>query len=125
MQPQLPLGGVSTLVVTLPPDHVPSSVAVSSAVARFGSAGATQTLTVRNTGDTLAHIGRVRLAGGDARHFKVAADRCSRHALMPGDRCRVKVRYRPRSADTHTARLVVRHDGRGGQRVVRLRGAKT
>ena len=125
MQPQLPLGGVSTLVVTLPPDHMPSTVAVSSAVARFGSAGATQTLTMRNTGDTLAHIGRVRLAGGDARHFKVAADRCSRHALMPGDRCRVKVRYRPRSAGAHTARLVVRHDGRGGQRVVRLRGANT
>jgi hypothetical protein len=104
---------------------VPSTVAVSAAVARFGSAGVTRTLTVRNTGDTLAHVGRLRLTGAQARHFALAADGCSRRALMPGDRCRVKVRYRPRSAGAHTARLVVRHDGRGGKRVVRLRGRAT
>jgi hypothetical protein len=125
MQPQLPIGGVSTLTVTLPPDHVASTVTVSAAVARFGSAGAARTLTVRNTGDTLAHVSRVRLAGGDARHFAVAANGCSRRALMPGERCRVKVRYRPRSSGPHAARLVVRHDGRGGKRVVRLRGHAT
>jgi hypothetical protein len=125
MQPQLPLGGVSTLTVTLPPDHVASTVAVSAAVARFGSAGATQTVTLRNTGQTLAHVGRLKLGGAGAHHFAVAADRCSRRALMPGDRCTVKVRYRPKTSAPHTARLVVAHDGRGGKRVVRLQGRAT
>jgi hypothetical protein len=44
---------------------------------------------------------------------------------MPGDACRVKVRYRPKAPGKHAARLVLPHDGRGGKRVVRLRGRAT
>jgi hypothetical protein len=123
MQPQLTIGPpTATLQVTIPPDHIASTVSASAAVARFSGAGATQTVTLRNTGRTLATLGRAALGGHDRRHFAIAKDRCSRKRLMPGDRCRVTVRFRPRSAGRHSARLVVPHDARGGKRVVRLRG---
>lgn len=121
MQPQLPIGGVSTVRITIPPDHVPSTVAASAGLVRLGHAGATRALTLTNSGRTLATLGHVRLAGRGARHFAVASDRCSGRRLMPGDRCRVTVRYRPRSGGRHAARLVIAHDAKGARRVVRLR----
>jgi hypothetical protein len=119
MQPQLTIGGAATLQITIPPDHVPSTVSASAAALDFTAAPA-RPLIFTNTGRMLTTVGRVRLTGGDRARFGVTADGCSGHRLMPGGRCRMTVRYRKPAKGAVAARLVLPHDARGGRRSVTL-----
>ncbi len=89
--------------------------------ATVGSASATQTIVVSNSGNVAASFFIGIVAGGDSGSFQLLDETCSAAALMPAASCTARVRFRPLDAGAKTARLAFFGDSEGGA-MVTLRG---
>jgi hypothetical protein len=85
----------------------------------IGSAGAPQTITVRNTGN-VANTPSVQVTGTAAADFAIASNGCSR-SLSAGSSCTVSVSFNPTVSGTRVATLSVSGSG-GSSASVRLSG---
>ncbi len=95
----------------------------------IGSAGKTLTVSLRNDGEAALQIGEITLAGADPGDFKMSPD-CANSALQPGQECRLNLTFTPQvragraNQDRfYSTRLVVKHNGGGGQGEAQLSGA--
>lgn len=63
---------------------------------RLGQTGATETVTLENTGNARLRIGAMQLDGAGREAFELDASSCAEAVLAPGGTCRLRVTLRPR-----------------------------
>jgi hypothetical protein len=89
---------------------------------RTGSASAPVRYTVTNTGAEPLAIASVTLSGAHPQDFEVAAAGCLDAPVSPGNKCAIRVTFRPASAGTRTAMMVIADNGPGSPSTIGLVG---
>jgi hypothetical protein len=89
---------------------------------RTGSASAPVNYTVTNTGAAPLAISSVTLSGAHPKDFAVAASDCLDAPVSPGNKCAIRVTFRPESAGTRTAAMVIADNGPGSPYTIELIG---
>jgi hypothetical protein len=79
-----------------------------------GAVGATQTITVTNSGNIPAGFFIGIVAGGDSASFQLLSENCTGAALMPSASCTAQVRFRPQDAGAKAASMAFFGDNDGG-----------
>ena len=89
---------------------------------RTGSASAPVRYTVTNTGVEPLAISSVTLSGAHPNDFAVAAADCLDRPVSPGNKCAIRVTFRPASAGRRTAAMVIADNGPGSPSTIDLVG---
>lgn len=89
---------------------------------RTGSASAPVSYTVTNSGVEPLAISSVTLLGAHPKDFAVAATDCLDAPVAPGNKCAIRVTFRPASAGTRTAGMVIADNGPGSPYTIELVG---
>ena len=89
---------------------------------RTGSASALVRYTVTNSGVESLAISSVTLSGAHPEDFAVAASDCLDAPVSPGNKCAIRVTFRPVSAGTRTAAMVIADNGPGSPSTIELVG---
>ncbi|HEV7483300.1 MAG TPA: choice-of-anchor D domain-containing protein [Solirubrobacterales bacterium] len=79
-----------------------------------GAVGATQTITVTNSGNIPAGFFIGIVAGGDSASFQLLSENCTGAELMPSSSCTAQVRFRPQDAGPKAAYMAFFGDNDGG-----------
>jgi hypothetical protein len=87
-----------------------------------GSASAPVRYTVTNSGVEPLTISSVTLSGAQPKDFAVAATDCLDAPVFPGNKCAIRVTFRPASAGTRTASMVIADNGPGSPSTIELLG---
>lgn len=115
-------GAVGTLAAS-------SETEVSFGTQAAQTTGASRTVTVANSGSGKLRIGRVGgtdVDGASADDFLLSRDECSDEVLLPGESCRVGVRFSPARENVRSnAALVVKTNTASGKLSVVLSGTST
>jgi sugar lactone lactonase YvrE len=110
----------------------PSAAAVAFQTTSFdlgcGATCPTQTIDVTNPGSATLAVRQVVIRGDQAGDFRVTADGCSRRAVPPGQRCRLRLAFSPGGTCPTTdpcrqAQLAITTNGADGDHVVLLAGS--
>jgi hypothetical protein len=89
---------------------------------RTGSASAPVSYTVTNSGVEPLAISSVTLSGAHPKDFAVAAADCLDTPVSPGNKCAIRVTFRPASAGTRTAGMIIADNGPGSPYTIELVG---
>jgi hypothetical protein len=89
---------------------------------RTGSTSAPVTYTVTNSGGLPLAISSVKVSGAHPTDFSVAATDCLRAPISPGNKCALRVTFRPGSVGTRTADMVIADNGPGSPYTIALVG---
>lgn len=92
---------------------------------RLGSAGATETVTLENTGNAPLRIGAVALDGPGRQAFELDGASCAAAVLAPGGTCRLRVTLRPRDEGAFRASIRIASPDLGRSSSVALEGRAT
>ena len=117
-------------VDALPPADTPIGVAAPSDPVdtvnfgkhRTGSTSAPVSYTLTNTGVEPLAISSVALSGAHPKDFAVAATDCLDAPVSPGNKCVIRITFRPASAGTRTAGMVIADNGPGSPYTIELVG---
>ena len=88
----------------------------------LGSASAPVRYTVTNSGVEPLAISSLTLSGAHPKDFEVAAADCLDRPVSPGNKCAIRVTFRPASAGTRTAAMVIADNGPGSPSTIALVG---
>ena len=89
---------------------------------RTGSVSAPVRYTVTNSGVEPLAISSVTLSGAHPKDFAVAAADCLDAPVSPGNKCAIRVTFRPATAGTRTAAMVIADNGPGSPSTIELIG---
>lgn len=104
------------------------AAALASASIAFGSqsitaAPARQGTDLRNTGNAALQITGVSIGGANPGDFRFATGQtCAIGTLAAGGACRIEVEFRPQSAGTKSASVMVTHNASGGATMLAVSG---
>jgi hypothetical protein len=115
---------VSVLLNLSQPSVSPSSL-VAFGSTPVGTEGASQQLTLTNTGFWPLTVTSVTPGGADGDEFAATAGACTSSPVLPGASCAVGVRFKPITTGSATAQLSIVSDAPGPATTVALAGTAT
>lgn len=118
------LSGNSVLTPT--PIVTPADTSLALGSVQVGSAPATKSMQIANTGNAPLEISAVAIGGQNASDFALTgANACKAGTLAPLAECRLDVEFRPQSGGSKSAVVAVTHNGSGGSTAIALSGTAT
>jgi len=115
--------GPSGIALDPPGIATPSPASLSFNEQLVGGPGASQTLSIKNTGRGTLHVGKASISGPERDDFAITSDGCSDHTLARAAVCELGVHFGPRAAGARNAALSIASDDPGAPLVVQLAGA--